>query len=83
MTWWEHSRFDVCDTWKFRVSYSLLVISPFIEMMIAAFAHHRVISFICMSLVCVWMLGIFAILGRQTHMDHKAFLKNLEDDHGQ
>lgn len=81
--WWEHPRFDVCNTLNFRVAYSLLVIGPFIETMIAAFMGHKVITLTALALVVTWQMGIFAILGRETHMDHKAFLQSLEDDHGQ
>lgn len=75
--WWEHERFDVADTFTFRLAYSLLVISPFIEFIASAWLGHRVASAIAYGLVIIWMVGIFAIMARRTHLDHRAL---WEDD---
>lgn len=70
--WWEHERFDVCNTFPFRMGFSLLVISPFAEVMYCGFSGHRGWLALGFAQVVAWMVGIFAIMLRDDLIRNKA-----------
>lgn len=78
----EHPRFDVCDTRPFRVAYVGLGAGPVIELYVLGPVFHHYWLLLASALqVAAWIMGMWCVVARESYIQQKQDWLAMEAEH--
>jgi hypothetical protein len=74
--WWEDKRFDVMDTYEWRIQYCVLgmvlILCTISPAYLGHLPHWRVWVIVAGLAYTAWVTTVFLIMGRELRIQHKA-----------